>query len=71
MNFIKVRAAHQSAVLHKYLSALKSPVAKYQNMIVLNSPNILLKNKDHFLQQPAIMVASGPSLEDEIENLQD
>jgi YrbI family 3-deoxy-D-manno-octulosonate 8-phosphate phosphatase len=29
----------------------------------------LLKNKDHFLQQPAIMVASGPSLEDEIENL--
>lgn len=36
---------------------------------VLNSPNILLEKKDYFRNKPALLVASGPSLEAEIENL--
>lgn len=36
---------------------------------VLNSPNILLEKKDFFKNTPALLVASGPSLEAEIENL--
>lgn len=36
---------------------------------VLNSPNILLEKKDFFKNKPALLVASGPSLEAEIENL--
>jgi Uncharacterized protein conserved in bacteria len=36
---------------------------------VLNSPNILLAKKDFFKNTPALLVASGPSLEAEIENL--
>jgi Uncharacterized protein conserved in bacteria len=41
-----------------------------KNLIrVLNSPNILLANKDRFKNKPAIMVAAGPSLEEELENL--
>jgi len=42
-----------------------------KNLIeVLKSPNILLEQKDQFIGKPAIMVAAGPSLEDELENLQ-
>jgi YrbI family 3-deoxy-D-manno-octulosonate 8-phosphate phosphatase len=73
-NFIKVFEKHireRSASINT-LSAFEKlwTSNSTKNMIeILNSPNILLKNKDHFLQQPAIMVASGPSLEDEIENL--
>lgn len=36
---------------------------------VLNSPNILLEKKGCFINKPAILVASGPSLEGELENL--
>jgi len=36
---------------------------------VLSTPNILLERKDHFQNQPAILVGAGPSLEEEIENL--
>ncbi len=36
---------------------------------VINSPNILLGKNDCFKNKPAILVASGPSLEAEIENL--
>lgn len=36
---------------------------------VVNSPNILLGKKDRFKNKPALLVASGPSLEEEIENL--
>lgn len=38
---------------------------------VLKTPDILLAKKDFFKNQPAIMVASGPSLEEEIENLRE
>lgn len=38
---------------------------------VLNSPNVLLGKRDCFVNKPAILVASGPSLEDEIENLRE
>lgn len=38
---------------------------------VLNSPNILLEKKDFFKNKPAVLVASGPSLESEIENLKE
>jgi YrbI family 3-deoxy-D-manno-octulosonate 8-phosphate phosphatase len=38
---------------------------------VLNSPNILLEKKDFFKNKPALLVASGPSLEAEIENLKE
>jgi YrbI family 3-deoxy-D-manno-octulosonate 8-phosphate phosphatase len=37
---------------------------------VLNSPDILLEKKGYFKNKPAILVASGPSLEEEIKNLQ-
>ncbi|MEA1961526.1 MAG: 6-hydroxymethylpterin diphosphokinase MptE-like protein [Bacillota bacterium] len=36
---------------------------------VLNTPDILLDKKGSFKNKPAIIVASGPSLEEEIENL--
>ncbi|MDA8227385.1 MAG: DUF115 domain-containing protein [Desulfitobacterium hafniense] len=38
---------------------------------VLNSPNILMEKKNCFVNKAAILVASGPSLEDEIENLKE
>lgn len=36
---------------------------------VLNSPNILVEKKGYFRNKPAILVAAGPSLEEEIGNL--
>lgn len=36
---------------------------------VLNTPNILLEKKGAFKDKPAILVAAGPSLNEEIENL--
>lgn len=36
---------------------------------VLNTPNILLEKKDQFKDKPAILVAAGPSLNEEIENI--
>ncbi|NPV89921.1 MAG: DUF115 domain-containing protein [Firmicutes bacterium] len=36
---------------------------------ILETPNLLLEAKDRFKSKPAVMVASGPSLEAEIENL--
>lgn len=36
---------------------------------VLNTPNILLEKKGAFKSKPAILVAAGPSLNEEIENL--
>lgn len=38
---------------------------------VLNNPNILLEKKNCFVNKAAILVASGPSLEEEIENLKE
>jgi len=38
---------------------------------VLKTPDILLEKKEFFQNKPAIMVASGPSLEEEIENLRE
>ncbi len=38
---------------------------------VLNNPNILLEKKNCFANKAAILVASGPSLEEEIENLKE
>lgn len=38
---------------------------------VLNNPNILLEKKNYFVNKAAILVASGPSLEEEIENLKE
>ncbi|MBU7008496.1 6-hydroxymethylpterin diphosphokinase MptE-like protein [Phosphitispora fastidiosa] len=38
---------------------------------VLNSPNVLLGKRKCFFNKPAILVASGPSLEEEIENLRE
>ncbi len=38
---------------------------------VLNSPNILLEKKTCFVNKAAILVASGPSLEEEIANLKE
>lgn len=38
---------------------------------VLNNPNILLEKKNCFVNKAAILVASGPSLEAEIENLKE
>jgi len=38
---------------------------------VLNSPNVLLGKRECFFNKPAILVASGPSLEEEIENLRE
>jgi len=36
---------------------------------ILNSPNILLEKKGCFIRKPAILVSSGPSLAEELENL--
>ncbi|MDD3363415.1 MAG: DUF115 domain-containing protein [Syntrophomonas sp.] len=36
---------------------------------VLKSPNIMIEKKAYFNNKPAILVAAGPSLEEEIENL--
>lgn len=36
---------------------------------VLSTPNIILEKKDCFKNQPALLIAAGPSLEDEIENI--
>lgn len=36
---------------------------------VLNTPNILLEKKGQFKDKPAILVAAGPSLNEEIENI--
>ncbi|AOY75647.1 sugar phosphate nucleotidyltransferase [Clostridium formicaceticum] len=36
---------------------------------VLRTPNILLNKKEQFKDKPAILVAAGPSLDEEIENL--
>ena len=36
---------------------------------VLNTPNILLEKKGAFKNKPAILVAAGPSLNEEIENI--
>ncbi len=36
---------------------------------VLSTPNIILEKKDGFKNQPALLIASGPSLEEEIENI--
>jgi len=36
---------------------------------ILNTPDILIEKKDSFKNMPAILVASGPSLEEEIDNL--
>lgn len=36
---------------------------------ILNSPNILLGKKGRFINKPAILVSSGPSLAEELENL--
>jgi len=36
---------------------------------VLNTPNILVERAGHFKNQPAILVAAGPSLDYELENL--
>lgn len=36
---------------------------------ILNSPDILLEKRGYFKNKPAILVSSGPSLEDEIDNL--
>lgn len=38
---------------------------------ILNTPNILLEKKNCFANKAAILVASGPSLEQEIENLKE
>lgn len=38
---------------------------------VLNTPDILLEKKNCFANKPAVLVASGPSLEEEIENLKE
>ena len=38
---------------------------------VLNSPNVMLGKRDCFVNKPAILVASGPSLEEEIQNLRE
>jgi len=36
---------------------------------VLNTPNILIEKKGAFKDKPALLVAAGPSLDDEIENI--
>jgi len=36
---------------------------------ILNSPNVLLEKKGCFINKPAILVSSGPSLAEELENL--
>ncbi len=36
---------------------------------VLSSPNIILEKKNYFVDQPAVLVAAGPSLEEEIDNI--
>jgi len=36
---------------------------------VLQSPNILLEKADHFRGKPAVLVAAGPSLQEELEHL--
>lgn len=36
---------------------------------VLSTPNILLEKKGEFIDKPAILVAAGPSLNEEIENI--
>lgn len=36
---------------------------------ILSTPNIIIEKKDVFKNKPAILVAAGPSLNDEIENL--
>lgn len=41
-----------------------------KNLIhVLKSPNVLLENKAAYKNKPALLVASGPSLEEDIDNL--
>lgn len=36
---------------------------------VLKTPSILMQNKDSFYEKPVLLVAAGPSLNDEIDNL--
>ncbi|MBC7087082.1 MAG: motility associated factor glycosyltransferase family protein [Tissierellales bacterium] len=36
---------------------------------VLNTPNVIVENKGRFKDKPAILVAAGPSLNEEIENI--
>lgn len=36
---------------------------------VLNSPNILIEKKGAFIDKPALLIAAGPSLNEEIENI--
>ncbi|MBU5436668.1 DUF115 domain-containing protein [Tissierella sp. MSJ-40] len=36
---------------------------------VLSTPNIIIEKKDEFKNKPAVLVAAGPSLNEEIENL--
>ncbi|MDT3698277.1 MAG: 6-hydroxymethylpterin diphosphokinase MptE-like protein [Thermincola sp.] len=38
---------------------------------ILNSPNVLPGKREFFVNKPAILVASGPSLEEEIQNLRE
>lgn len=40
-------------------------------MTVINTPNIILQKKGFYKNKPALLVASGPSLEEEIENLRE
>ena len=60
----------RSSIITEYAFQKRWIVNSMMNLKeVLNSPNILIEKKGAFKDKPAILVAAGPSLNEEIENI--
>lgn len=68
--FLKVVKAKRSEIVVNYGFQRRWIINSMKNFKeVLNTPNILLEKKAQFKDKPAILVAAGPSLNEEIENI--
>ena len=60
----------RSSIITEYAFQKRWIVNSMMNLKeVINSPNILIEKKGEFENKPAILVAAGPSLNEEIENI--
>ncbi|MDD3269159.1 MAG: DUF115 domain-containing protein [Syntrophomonadaceae bacterium] len=68
--FAKLIEEHRHSVATYTAFQKRWGINSLRNFIqVLNTPDIVLEKKGCFLNKPALLVASGPSLQEEIENL--
>lgn len=68
--FLKIIKQRRRGVATNYSFQKRWIVNSMKNFgDVLSTPNIIVENKDKFKNKPALLVAAGPSLNEEIENI--